>query len=115
MNIDEAFAQALGERPLWRVADLQAMTQRGEAMLWTGPASALFCRFDEYPTGERTIDVGPACGNLAEILANVPAMEDWARAKGCTQAFVHAGRTGWARALAPQGYEVFSTVLRKLL
>jgi len=114
-DVQRWFSEALGDRPIWRLQDLADMAKAGQAVIWRGDASALFLRLDDYPNGERLIEVGPAGGNLEEILASVPKIEAWARSVGCTQAHVHAGRRGWGSVLKSQGYEVFSTCLRKLL
>ena len=109
------FAEALGPDGLWTVEDLLAMIARGEATIWANDNSALFLRIDTYPNGEKVIEVGPAGGDMHEIIESVPRIEAWAREQGCTQAHVCAGRIGWSKALAPQGYEVFSTTIRKVL
>ncbi|NBW13799.1 MAG: hypothetical protein EBR82_37940 [Caulobacteraceae bacterium] len=109
------FADALGDDPVWTVRDLFEMVRRGEGTIWPNERSALFLKFNDYPNGEKVIEVGPAGGDLEEILASVPRIEAWARANGRTQAIVYAGREGWRRALAPQGYEMFQIALRKVL
>lgn len=109
------FSEALGDDGIWTVEDLRQMIADGHALLWVNENSALFLRIDDYPNGQRVIEVGPAGGDLDEILECVPRIEAWARENGCTQAHVQAGRVGWARALSPQGYEVFSTTIRKVL
>ena len=109
------FAEALGKQPIWTVEDLAFQVTTGGAAIWKNERSALFLRIDDYPNGERVIEVGPAGGDMAEIIESVPRIEAWARERGCTQAHVWSGRKGWERALQPQGYEVISTVIRKVL
>lgn len=109
------FSDALGEQPIWTVEDLARQVADGRATIWKNDRSALFLRIDDYPNGERVVEVGPAGGDMAEIVDSVPRIEAWARERGCTQAHVWSGRKGWERVLEPQGYGVISTVIRKKL
>ena len=104
-------AEALVDHPLVTVEDLQAEVDAGAATLWTGERSAVFTRI----TGS-VCECAPAGGDLAEILGpGREAIEAWAQERGCTQILIQAGRDGWARALAPYGYEQVAVVLRKTL
>lgn len=106
---------ALGERSLLTVDDLKEAMRNG-AHLLTTPRSAIFVSVNDYEAArERAALVGPAVGNLAEILDALPHLEEWARGEGCTQAHVIAGRKGWARVLKAHGYEEYSTTMRKFL
>ena len=106
---------ALGNRPLVTMDDLAKAVQSGFGHVLTTPRSAIFVRVESFLTvGERVATVGPAVGNLAEIIEALPHLEQWARFEGCTQAHV-IGRKGWERALKAHGYEHYETVTRKLL
>ena len=96
--------------------DFQERIDSGAAQLWQGERSAIMLQRTEYHrSGEVVMEAGPASGDMDEILAAVPRLEDWARSIGCTQVHVHAGRKGWERALRAQGYEVMQVILRKVL
>lgn len=86
------------------------------AMLWRGKRSAVFLRVETADDGQRTLWAAPAAGDLAEILTHATGdVERVARAQGCAQILIQAGRDGWERALAPHGYERAAVVLRKVL
>lgn len=120
MTHEEAVAllsQALvqEERPDVSVIDLQDELSAG-ALVWAGERSAVLVRTRDCTTGERVCDASPAAGDLNEILdRGAREIEAYARATGCTQIHVQAGRDGWERALAPHGYERTAVILRKLL
>ena len=96
--------------------DFRERLETGAATLWQTPRSAIMLQRTAYHrSGEVVMEAGPASGDMEEILAAVPRLEDWARSIGCTQVHVHAGRRGWERALKAQGYEVHQVILRKLL
>lgn len=101
------------ERPLYTMVDVEAALRNGHATLHVGRRSFLLIAVeDEGSAGERIADVWLAGGDLEEIQAVLPTIEDWARAMGCTQAWID-GRRGWARALP--GYQEMTTRVRKLL
>lgn len=107
---------ALGRRSVLTLDDIAEAVREQRGHVLTTDRSAIFVGVHEYPrSGERVAEAGPAVGDLNEILAAVPHIETWARAHGCTQAHVHTGRIGWERKLRTQGYEIYQTVLRKLL
>lgn len=120
MTHEEAIAllgQALvqEDRPDVGMADLQDELASG-ALIWTGERSAVLVRTRECTTGERVCDASPAAGDLEEILdRGTREIEAYARAAGCTQIHVQAGRDGWERALQPYGYERTAVIVRKLL
>ena len=105
------------ERPTASMADLRAeLLTSPDAFVWRGERSAVFLRLEETSTGERVCVAAPAAGDLGEILDRATAdVETFARENGCTQIRIQAGREGWAKALAPFGYEMTAILLRKLL
>lgn len=106
------------ERPLLHLADIADMLSRHEqtgAVLYTGERSAIFTWVEACADGELVLHVGPAGGDLGEIMAALPELEARNRARGITQIMVTAGREGWARMLKPHGYEHYSTTLRKII
>lgn len=107
--------RSLGERPLVTMDDIERALQSGRGHVLTTAHSAIFVTVDYHQyAGERVANVGPAHGDLEEIIAALPHLESWARDEGCTQAHVH-GRRGWARALKTHGYDEYQTITRKLL
>ena len=107
---------AQDDRDVLTPEDFAERLESGAAQLWRGERSAIMLQRTEYHrSGEVVMEAGPASGDMDEILAAVPRLEDWAREIGCTQVHVHAGRKGWERALREQGYEVHQVILRKLL
>lgn len=96
--------------------DFEEMVERGEATVWCGERSRIFLKRVHYErSGETVLEVGPAEGDMMEILAAVPALEAWAREIGCGSVLVYSSRDGWERALAPLGYGRAQVVLRKVL
>jgi hypothetical protein len=115
MTLEDArpwFEEALQNNPLLTMDDLQSMLESGRGCLWSGARSAVFVRLTDTDHG-LIAEVGPAGGDMEEILAGVPKIEEWARNCGAKQALVWSGRMGWARALKPQGYELWDVVIRK--
>ena len=111
----ERLEEALGHRPLMTLNDMVAELGLGHAHMLTTAKSLIYVRLDQpVLSKERGVLVGPAAGDLNEIIEALPHLEEWARGEKCTQALV-TGRRGWVRALAPHGYEEYATVLRKLL
>ncbi len=107
---------AQDKRPLWTLYDVRAELEARNAHLWLGDRSGMVTTISDYPgAGERIIECWLAGGDGAEIAQTLrPAVEDWAKRVGCTQAHV-TGRRGWVRRLAPFGYEHYATTVRKLL
>ncbi len=101
------------DRPLWTLEDVKAELEARNAHLWMGDRAAMVTTISDFGS-ERLIEAWLAGGEMNEILSMTPVIEDWARRVGCTQAHV-TGRKGWVRALAPLGYETYSTTVRKLL
>jgi hypothetical protein len=119
---DEPFERAvtalklsLGPRSLVTIDDMRAQIAASQGHCLTTPRSVIYVTIEDYErSGERVAQVGPAAGDLDEIMEALPHMEAWARAEGCTQVQVH-GRRGWVRALTASGYEEHATIVRKLL
>ena len=109
----EAALHAEDDRPLLSMDDVVADLEARRAHLWVGENAALVTTITDYAQ-ERVIECWLAGGDMKEILAMTPPIEDWARRVGCTQVQV-MGRKGWVRALSPQGYHHYATSVRKLL
>ena len=102
-------------RPLITLGDVMVDVMQNRAAIMQGQRSCMVTRIADYETtGERVMEAWLAGGDMGEIIAAVPQLEQIARASGCTQAMV-TGRRGWERMLKPYGYAYSHTVLRKLL
>lgn len=107
----DGFTKALEGHPLNSVETLQQEIDQGFAYVWSGEKSDVFVRI-----GGGVCEMGPAAGELTEIIGQaLPAIEHWAEQNNCTDVMIQAGREGWARALAPHGYELAAVILRKRL
>ena len=120
MTYDEALtllSQALADpHPTVTAADLDRELRANAATLWTTDKSVVFLRVSQYENGERVMEAAPAAGDLNEILEHgTRDIEALARANNCTQITIQAGRSGWAKALEPHGYEQVAVILRKVL
>lgn len=118
MTPDDALAllvKSLGGDALLSADDIKAQVAAGRGQIWTGEKSAIFTLIEDLSTGERVCSVGPAGGDLQEILAMMAPLEAWAKAIGCTQTIVYAGREGWGRVLREHGFAHFQTAYRKVL
>jgi hypothetical protein len=95
--------------------DVREMIDRGEAIFWPGPNSALITQILEHPR-LRTLHFFLAGGNLAELEAMLPGILAWAKeSQGCTAATL-TGRKGWERTfLTREGWKSQLVVMTKEL
>lgn len=99
---------------LYSLKDVFNEIADGRAFLWAGSKSCHVVQVYDTPGG-RVVQAWIGAGDLEELLAMVPAIEEWARKeKGCKFAFV-TGRRGWIRALRDSGYAEQHTTLSKEL
>lgn len=107
----KGFTEALAGHPFVSVDDLERDIAAGRACVFGhGTGYDLFLRF-----ADEVCEAGPMAGDVAELLGDVPQVEAFARHCGAKEMHIQAGREGWARALAPHGYEVAAVILRKAL
>lgn len=107
----QGFAEAISGHPFNTVAGLEAEVEQGKAFVWSGEHSDVFVRIDRG-----ICEVGPAAGDMEEIIKKAkPDIEAWARGNRCSEILIQAGREGWAKALAPFGYQTAAIILRKAL
>lgn len=84
--------------------DVAAMVASGALQFWPGVASVICTEIIEHPR-RRVANVFLAAGDLAQIKAMTPIIEDWAREHGCSLA-VFAGRKGWEKTfLSARGWD----------
>lgn len=94
--------------------DVVAMVEAGTAQVWFGPSSVIVTEIVLEPQF-KVLQYFLAGGNLAELEAMQPIIEQWAREHGCTRAVI-VGRKGWERTfLARQGWTNGLVVLDKVL
>ena len=75
--------------------DVQQGIDAGHLVFWPGVNSAIITEIIEYPQ-KRTLHFFLAGGNLAELEAMYPTIQEWGREQGCTAAST-VGRPGWER------------------
>ncbi|ABQ70797.1 hypothetical protein Swit_4459 [Rhizorhabdus wittichii RW1] len=109
-----AFAEVMDRRyytPAWLAGEVWS----GRARFWSTERAALVAEIKAYPTGARDLHFLVAAGDLDALIETLrPEAEAWGRSTGCVAALVES-RAGWARALAPHGYELHQTTIRKEL
>ena len=93
--------------------DLTAMVLQGRLRLWHTEKSIALTEVIEYPR-QKHYHVFAAGGDLDDIVATIPQIEQAARDAGCCKLTI-SGRRGWVRALVPQGWtEQFATCVRSI-
>ena len=83
--------------------DITAMVLHGQLRLWSLPNSVMLTEIITYPR-YKVYHIFLGGGDLQEILAMHPQIEQAAREAGCVRLSV-TGRHGWAKALKPHGWE----------
>lgn len=79
------------------------MIGESRAHFWPGRRCAVVTEFYDYPR-LRACNFWLLGGELKELLAMRPMIEDWAAAQGCTRMLGGGPRRGWGRLLQPFGY-----------
>lgn len=90
------------------------LVSTGRAQLWPCPDAAMVTEIIRYPTGIKHVRGWLSGGDLDQIRAAMPHVEEWAMAQGCTRVIID-GRKGWQRALSDQGYAPTTVNLKKEL
>jgi hypothetical protein len=92
--------------------DVQRYIDEGRLQFWPGVNSAIITEVVQYPQ-KRTLHFYLAGGNLAELEAMYPVVEEWGVEQGCTAAST-SGRPGWERTfLKREGWKPQSVVMSK--
>lgn len=89
-----------------------ARIETGYAQFWALSNSALVTEIQTYETGLREIRGWLAAGDIEEIKAFIPKLEDFGRIAGCKRATI-TGRRGWLRAF--DDYREVATIMVKEL
>jgi hypothetical protein len=82
-----------------------------QAQLWRSDHSVMVLQLLRPPP---TCHIWLAAGEMDDLIAMRVGVEAWARSQGCEFVTIN-GRRGWARVLAPFGYEPDGEELRKSL
>ena len=85
------------------ISDVEAGIEAGVYHFWPGARCAVVTEIWSLPRA-RILNLWLLGGDLKELLALRPRIEDWARAQGCARVLGGGPRRGWARVLAPLGY-----------
>lgn len=91
-QIEGALAHAGGTHTF---EDILAGVAAGSLQYWPGVRSAIITEIIEYPRA-RALHFFLAGGDIDELEAMYPMVEEWGRTQGCTVASM-AGRPGWSR------------------
>ena len=92
--------------------DLQVASGRVQAI--GNDRAVILVEIKEYPAGGLEVHGMAAAGDLDAILPLIEQAENWGRSLGCVYGSI-ASREGWARVMAPHGYEVTQVTIRKVL
>ena len=85
------------------IDDVARLIAQGRAHFWPGRRCAVVTEFYDYPR-LKACNLWLLGGDLRELLAMRPAIEDWARGQGCTRMLGGGPRRGWERLMKPHGY-----------
>lgn len=107
----EAFADAIDPR-FHTIEELDARIVHGDARFWSNATAAIVTEVKTFGTGARVVHGLVAAGELEGIKALIRAAEGWSKAQGHLGALIES-RSGWARALAGEGYQIFQTSIFK--
>ena len=93
--------------------DIWQGVAEGRFQHWAGVDSVMVTELHVTPK-VKSVHIFLAGGNLAELRAMVDPVLEWAKEQGCTRA-TFAGRRGWERSWATQGWTAPLVVMEKAL
>lgn len=88
--------------------DVREAIADDRAQLWVTQNSAIVTEIKDYPSGVRIMHYWLSGGNLGEIIALLPVIEDYGRLAGCVGIDVR-GRRGWQPIVKHLGYRAVGT------
>lgn len=91
-------------------ADVWRKIKRKKAQLWPKPDAAIITEIEVHPKGWKELRWWLAGGDLGQLCASVPAIEQFARDRRCKRAAI-IGREGWLRVLP--GYSKRAVIMTK--
>lgn len=93
------------------IGDVVAAVLAGEAQLWEDEGALIVTEIQVYPR-KRTLHFWLATGGMAPVIALSHRILAWGREQGIETATL-AGRRGWERALAGDGWRPAMTVMER--
>lgn len=92
------------------MGDVARMVLDGHAQVWAdGDRALLITEIHEYPRA-RILHFWIAAGELERVVRLSRRAIEWGRSRGCVRASL-AGRHGWTRVLAREGWTPILTVM----
>lgn len=99
-----AVACDIGGRPSHTKEEVWSLIQSGDAFFFPGKGCANLSNFAEVPAF-KAINFWATGGDLKEMTQVLrPAVEQWAKAHGCSISTFSTPREGFARVMEPFGY-----------
>jgi len=96
------------------IEDIAKAVTNKQMQFWPGSQSAVITEIQVYPRS-KACHYFLAGGNIEELAAMRPVIEQWALSIGCNRVTL-AGRRGWIKSfLADEGYQERWTVMSKEL
>ena len=89
--------------PFNTIAEVEARIEGGQAQFWPGQRCACVTQVIDHSQG-RALNLWLCGGALTELRAMLPAIEAWARSRGCGHAYL-TGRPAWGAVLGKHGFE----------
>ena len=108
-NVKDWLEQALKEQDEYTLDDIYHGLLNREMQLWANDDAALVTSIQENSRTKFCTLLACGGGQMQDWLGYLPALEDWARAQGCTEMRLY-GRRGWAKVL---NYDAAYTVISK--
>lgn len=105
--------EAIGRDGCHTLGDVLDMIQRGDVQLWETKGAVLVTEIHRYPRSS-VLHFWLAAGELDEVVALSHVAMAWGREQGCQRATL-AGRRGWERALAGEGWSAEATLMGRTL
>lgn len=107
----QAFADIIDPR-YYTIEWLDEQVLSGKAVFTCTDNAAALYEIKEYPTGAKDIHGLVCAGDLCDIVERlIPVARQHGRSLGCI-GFLVESRPGWAKALKPQGFELFQVSVR---
>jgi hypothetical protein len=92
-------------------SDIVDSVKAGQMQFWPGRSSAAITEIVVYPRS-KALHVFLAGGEMAELITMIDSAVIWGRAQGCN-AMTMAGRKGWEKVLARQGWNPVMSVMER--
>lgn len=97
--------------PLNTIEYVEERIEADEAQFWAGRHSACVTQVIDYPR-RRILNLWLCGGDLRELRQMLPAIEDWARRRGCTAEYL-SGRPAWGAVLHKHGFKAGQVTFEK--